>query len=842
MTVYSYEEAFKASLEYFQGEELSAKVFIDKYSLRDENNNLLEDTPDKMHRRLAKEFARIESSKFKKPLTEDEIYDLFKNYGQVLPQGSVISAIGNPYQFITSSNCYVLTTPIDCYNSILDTDKELVNISKRRGGVGIDLSNLRPANSPTKNSARTSTGIVSWMERYSNSIREVGQAGRRGALMLTLSVHHPDIEKFVTVKNDKTKVTGANISVRLSDEFLTAVQENNEYEQRFPVDSKTPKISNQVSAKSIWDLIVKNAHAMAEPGLLFWDNIIRESPADCYPDFQTRSTNPCSELPLSENDSCRLMAINLFSCVKNPFTPESSYDFEKLDQLAYTTQRLMDDLIDLELECIDRIIEKINSDPENSTVKASEANLWFKIRDACSNGRRTGLGITALGDTLAALNIKYGSNESIQVTEKIYQTLKFGAYQSSVDMAKEIEPFLCWDKELEKDNQFLNRFKYEELSLETKGVFVGITQLSYYEEMFLNGKDLHNKIQKYGRRNIALLTTAPTGTISTQASLNINGKLYFNTSSGIEPVFKTHYVRRKKGNPGDENFRTDFVDKTGDHWQEFTVYHTGVKAWMDTTGKTEIDKTCPYFGATAEEINWKQRVKLQAAAQKHIDHAISSTINLPNNVTESEVAIIYETAWKEGLKGITVYRNGCRDGVLIDVVASPTKIIRTDAPKRPKELPCDVHHISVKGTAYFVLIGLFNGIPYEIMAGKNNCINKKVKQGVIKKIKRGLYNAIFDDGSVLEDIVSHSEAEEEAVTRLVSTSLRHGASINFLQEQLLKTKADLTSFAKAIARSLKHYIEDGKKVTGANCSECGGDLIYSEGCSKCQQCLASKCG
>jgi ribonucleoside-diphosphate reductase alpha chain len=617
--MYSYEEALKTSMEYFQGSELSAKVFVDKYALRDKENNLLESNPDQMHRRLAKEFARIEATKFKNPYTEDFIYNLFKNYSVIIPQGSPIMGIGNPYSYVTLSNCYVLTTPEDSYNSILMTDRELVNISKRRGGVGINLSKLRPAGSSTNNAARTSTGIESWMERYSNSIREVAQNGRRGALMLTLSVHHPDIETFITIKNDKTKVTGANISVMLTDEFLNAVKKNEEFELRFPVDSSTPTVSKKVNAKKIWDLIIKNAHAMAEPGLLFWDNIIKESPADCYKEqgFETKATNPCSEIPLSELDSCRLMAINLFSCVINPFEKDAKYDYKLLYLYSQIAQRLMDDLIDLELECIDKILKKIKNDPESETIKREEYDLWYNIRQNCVIGRRTGLGPTVLGDTLAALGIKYGSNESIGIVEEIYKTLKFGAYQSSVDIAKELGPFICWDKDLEKDNLFLNRFKEE-----TKLLTEQKSSRDYIDA--LNGHEIWSDMRKYGRRNIALLTTAPTGTISTQASIKVGDKLYFNTTAGIEPLFKTHYTRRKKGNPGDKNFKSDFVDQKGDHWQEFEVYHSGVQAWMDITGKDKIDKTCPYFNCTAEEINWVQRVKLQAAAQKHIDHAISS--------------------------------------------------------------------------------------------------------------------------------------------------------------------------------------------------------------------------
>jgi ribonucleoside-diphosphate reductase alpha chain len=673
------------------------------------------------------------------------------------------------------------------------------------------------------------------MERYSNSIREVGQDGRRGALMLTLSVHHPDIETFINIKNDATKVTGANISVRLTDEFLKAVDNDEEYELRFPVDSKKPTYTRKIKAKDIWNKIVNSAWNRAEPGLLFWDNIIRESPTDCYELFVTISTNPCSEIPLSAYDSCRLISINLMSFIVNAFTKNAYFDYNMFYQTVMIAQRLMDDLVDLELECIDKILAKIEADPESKTVKSVERELWQKVRQSCIGGRRTGLGTTALGDCLAAINVKYGSNESISVVDRIYKTLKFGSYRSSVDMAKELGPFPEWNWESEEDNPFINRIKDETVFFDIPWEDHGCQ----IDNFIVSGAELYADIKKYGRRNVANLTNAPTGTISTQAGYQINNKWYHNTTSGIEPLFKTHYTRRKKGNPGDDNFRVDFKDQNGDCWMEFPVYHKGVEAWMNVTGNTEITDDCPYKGATAEEIDWIQRVKLQAAAQKHIDHAISSTINLPENVSKEEVAKIYKEAWKSGLKGITVYRDNCRTGVLI--TKQPEKVQNVD---RPKELPCDVYHLTSKGTQYFVLIGLLDSKPYEIFAGKNGFLDKSVKSGkIIRKAKR-MYKAVFDDADSTElcPITQSCSDHEETITRLTSALLRSGADIHLIVEQLEKVHGDMTSFAKIVARALKKYIKDGTKVDGEECPECNKkELIRSEGCKKCTSCGWTAC-
>jgi len=603
---YSYEEALEKSIEYFGGNELPAKVFLDKYALRNKELQLLESTPDEMFHRVATELERIEKKKFKTPMTYDEIMSYIKGFERIIPQGSPLSGIGNPYQFVTISNCYVVESPVDSYAGIMKTDEEIVQISKRRGGVGTDISHLRPSGTSTTNAARTSTGIIPFAERFSNTIREVGQSGRRGALMLTLSIHHPEVLDFAKCKRDLTKVTGANISIRLSNEFLQAVKDGTEYEMRWPVDSKEPEISKMVDAREVWMEIVENAHATAEPGLLFWDNIINESPADCYADFgyRTTSTNPCGELPLCPYDSCRLLLLNLYSYVKNPFTNKSYFDFDAFYADAQIAQRFMDDLIDIEIEMIDKIINKIKTDPELETVKSRELELWHKMKKACSNGRRTGTGITALGDTIAALGYKYGSNKSIDVTEEIYKTLKLGVYRSSVDMAKELGPFEVWDYELEKKNAFLKRIKEEDSQL--------------YADM-----------KKYGRRNIACLTTAPAGTVSIESQ----------TTSGIEPVYMLTMIRRKKVNPNDEGVRVDYRDQSGDCWQEFEVFHPKLKVWKEITGKTDI-KESPWYGCCAEDINWQNRVKLQSAAQKHVDHSISSCIT-SDSLIETDSGLFY---------------------------------------------------------------------------------------------------------------------------------------------------------------------------------------------------------
>jgi ribonucleoside-diphosphate reductase alpha chain len=792
-----YNEAYDSTVAYFDGDELAAKVFLDKYALRNKQDELLEKTPEDMHWRLAKEIARIEKEKFKKPLSEQEIFDCFDKFKRIVPQGSIMYGLGNPYQYASLSNCFVAECPKDSYGGILYTDEQLVQISKRRGGVGIDISNLRPNGTPTTNAAKTSTGILSFMDRYSHSIREVGQSGRRGALILTLSVHHPEIQSFITSKNNKEKVTGANISIRLTDEFFKAVENDEDYEQRWPVDSTTPTILHKVNARKIWLEIIHNAWLSAEPGLLFWDNILNESIPDCYANlgFKTVSTNPCAELILCELDSCRLLLLNTYSYVKNPFTTSAKFDFESFYNDVQLAQRFMDDIIDLELEHINRIIQKIIADPEDPKIKERELNLWKGISKKCEDGRRTGTGVTAIGDTLAALGFTYGSHHSVKKVSKIYQTLKFGCYRASVDMAKELTPFPIFNSALEKDNPFIERLKSEEIS---------------FNNTTIKGKSIWKDMQQYGRRNIALMTTSPAGSVS----------LLTQTTSGIEPLFQPIYIRRKK--ISDPNIKEDFTDKTGDRWQNYTVNHPKTKDWMSATGKNMMDEL-PW--KCADDIDWKQRIKLQAAAQQHTDHSISSTVNVPADTEEWEIEEIYNEARTSGLKGITVYRQGCRDGVLVDIDQS-------DKQTRPKELECDVYHISVKGTEYFVLVGLWkDSSPYEVFAGKNGCMNKKIKKGKIIRKRKNTYKFVSDDGDTeLSPITAVMCDMEETISRLTSGLLRTGADMNFIVDQLEKVggdKEELHNFGKCLARSLKKYIRD--------------KLVRISGCPSCVLCGYSKC-
>lgn len=889
--IYSYEEAMIASTQYFKGNELAAKVFLDKYALRDNDDNLVEATPDQMHRRIAKEFARIEKKKFKTPLTEEYIYSLLENFGKIIPQGSPMYGIGNQHQIISLSNCFVIPSPEDSYAGICKADEELAQIAKRRGGDGVDIATLRPSGSVTHNAARTSTGTIPIMGRYSNTIREVGQNGRRGALMISTSIHHPesvipwdsakDGEEFMTTikdkdygefeisskfynpkridfatcKYDKTKVTGANISIRLSDEFLNAAVAGKKFEQRWPIDSKNPTVSKMIDARACWEKIIYSAWRTAEPGVLFWDNIIRESPADCYAaqGFRTISTNPCGEIPLSAYDSCRLLVLNLFAFVKNPFTKDAYFDFEEFYKIAKVAQRLMDDLVDLEEECILKVIAKVESDPEAADVKVRELNLWQNVLIACRNGRRTGTGITALGDTIAALNKEYGGFEGINMTEQIYKTLKFAAYESSIDMAEEIGAFPVWNHEQEKDNAFLNRIKEEFCDLGRSNLSIEAAR------KFISGAALWERMKKVGRRNIALLTTAPTGSVSLLTKL-VNT---FGSSSGIEPQFDiTPYTRKKKGNPGDKNFRSDSVDQNGDHWMHFEVYCSSLQDWKDITGETDYKKS-PWWGNCANNLDWKKRVELQAAAQKHVDHSISSTVNLPSDVTYEKVMEIYEAAWKSGCKGITVYRDGCRSGVLVRKTETKKELTeadidlygeflkatigkgvpRTNAPKRPQNLPCDVHHIKVKGEDYFILVGLLGGDPYEVFAGKNGFIPKAAKVGTLMKMKRGHYKLILDDGTEISSVAEHINDEEEAITRMASMSLRHGVDIAYLVHQLEKvnSKEDMSAFYKALCRALKKYIKEGVKISGDECPECKGILVRESGCAICKSCGWSAC-
>ena len=811
MTI-TYEQALEETKTYFAGDELAAKVFVDKYALRNENGELLESTPDQLHQRLAKEFARIEK-KYDNPLSEEEIYEQFKGFKKIVPQGSPMSAIGNPYQIQSASNCFVIPSPKDSYGGILFSDQEQAQIMKRRGGVGFDISNIRPKGVNTKNAAKTTDGISVFMERFSNTCREVAQNGRRGALMLTISCHHPEIKTFINIKKDKKKVTGANISIRLTDEFMKAVKADTEVQLRWPVDSTTPTVTKMVKAKEIWDEIVSAAWESAEPGLLFWDNIMKNGPADIYEEFRSVSTNPCGEITLSPYDSCRLMVVNLSTFVKNPFTDKAKFDYTDFSKTVQIAQRLMDDMIDIELEQIDKILNKIEKDPEDKNIKKIELDLWNNIKKACINGRRTGLGITALGDALAALNIQYGSPESIKKTDAIYKSLAINAEKSSCQMAKDRGAFPAFDRALEKGHPFITRLLDQD-------------------------EELASLYKKHGRRNISTTTTAPVGSVS----------MLTQTTSGIEPTFALSYNRKKKILSSDTLTKVSFVDAMGDKWQEFPVYHHGLQQWANINGKTTEDANkSPYFKATSADIDWVASVDIQAAAQKWISHSISKTCNLPSTATKEMVAQVYMRAWESGCKGFTVYRDKCRDGVLTTNEAKKdetVKIVKTHAPKRPKDLNCDVFHIKVKGQEYFVIVGLWeDGTPYEIFAGKNGIISKTVKHGKLTKKARGEYCCAFDDGSEACNIANFITDEQEAITRLASFGLRHGGDISFLVHQLEKTTGTLDSFAKVLVRVLKKYIKDGTKIYGETCKSCNGtNLVRVEGCLTCLDCGSSKCG
>jgi len=817
----NFEKVYEESLEYFNGDELAASVFATKYALQDGGCNYLETSPDQMHRRLAKEFARIEQ-KYDNPIEEEEIYSLFKGFKYVIPQGSPMAGVGNDHRIQSLSNCFVVESPQDSYGGILKTDQEQVQIMKRRGGVGFDISTIRPQGLPTSNAAKTTDGIGVFMERFSNSCREVAQGGRRGALMLTISVHHPDVLTFVRIKRDLKKVTGANISVRLTDEFMDAIEADIDYELRFPVEQDSDRVVTETtSAREVWDQIIESAHDSAEPGLLFWDNVLRYTPAQIYKDegFHTISTNPCSEITLSAYDSCRLLLLNLTSFVDDPFTTDAVFNYEEFGDKVIKAQRLMDDLVDLEVECIDKILAKITSDPEEQDVKRPEFDLWQKIRRAALDGRRTGLGITGLGDALAMLNLQYGSEASIEETGSIYRQLALSAYESSCYLARERGPFGVYDFEKEQGHPFMERLFNASPAL----------------------RDLH---KRYGRRNIALTTTAPCGSVSTLTQ----------TTSGIEPAYKLEYTRRKKINPDDPDATVDFVDAMGDKWQEFQVYHHGFSKWMAVTGGTAA-KDSPYFGSTATEIDWAAAIDLQAAAQKWVCHAISKTINLPADVSIDEVKKVYWEGWKRGLKGVTVYRDGSRSGVLISKEENDTPGFKSHcAPKRPQILDCEIHHTTVKGEDWTILVGLMDGRPYEIMGGLQQYIEipKKYKYGELLKhsykSKDSRYDLVIErngDQLAVKDIVKmFDNPNHSAFTRTISLALRHGAKIQYVVEQLQKDReADMFSFAKVTARVLKKYIANGTKVSMHVCENCSSDgsLVYQEGCMMCTACGYSKC-
>ena len=839
---FTYEQAYEATLKYFDGDELAARVWANKYALKDSYGNYYELTPDDMHRRLAREISRIEK-KYPNPMSEDEIFDLIKKFKYIVPQGSPMSGIGNDFQVGSLSNCFVIGldgTP-DSYGGVIKVDEEQVQLMKRRGGVGHDLSHIRPKSSPVKNSALTSTGLVPFMERYSNSTREVAQDGRRGALMLSVSIKHPDSEAFIDAKMTEGKITGANVSVRIDDEFMNAVVNGEKYEQKYPIDAAEPKYTKEVDASAIWAKIIHNAWKSAEPGVLFWDTIIKESVPDCYADlgFKTISTNPCGEIPLCPYDSCRLLAMNLYSYVKDPFTENASFDYELFKTHVAAAQRIMDDIIDLEMEKIDKILEKIESDPETEEVKKTERHLWEKIRAKTLKGRRTGVGTTAEGDMIAAMGLTYGTEEATEFSINIHKTLAVAAYGSSVKLAKDRGAFEIFDAEREKNNPFINRIKDAAPEV--------------YEEML-----------KYGRRNIACLTIAPTGTTS----------LMTQTTSGIEPVFLPVYKRRRKINPNDPDARVDFTDESGDCFEEYIVYHPKFTTWMKVKGievksdytQEELDeilKLSPYYKATSNDVDWLAKVRMQGGVQKWVDHSISVTINLPADVSESLVNDLYVEAWKSGCKGCTVYRDGSRAGVLVSTkkeepkchyIANEEHIL-----KRPIELEADVIRFQNNKEKWIAFVGLIDGRPYEIFTGLADD-----EEGIFcpKSVNKGKIIKAFDENgnkhydfqfinkrgykTTIEGLSDKFNPEFWNYAKLISGVLRYGMPI----DQVLKLVGSLELDSKSIntwkmgvERALKKYLPNGMKASGQTCPNCGQEtLIYQEGCLICTSCGTSKCG
>jgi ribonucleoside-diphosphate reductase alpha chain len=806
--MYQPEDVFNESLQYFNGDELATNVFIDKYILRDNDGNIMERTPDDMHRRLASEFARVEK-KFggDRALSEEEIYEQFKNFKYIVPQGSPMYGVGNNYKAISLSNCVVVKSPDDTMSSIMDTGKDLANLYKRRCGVGLDISTLRPDGATVSNSAGTSSGAWSFADLYSLVTRMVGQAGRRGALMITMDVRHPDIEKFITMKRDLTKVTGANISIKLIDVFLNAVSEDEDFVLRFPVDSDKPTHTRTVKAKELWDLIVDCATETAEPGILMWDNITNYMPAESYADvgFKTVSTNPCSEIPLSAYDSCRLISINLKHFISDRFTDNAKFNFKLLKEVAHKAMRLSDDLVELEIEKLAKI--KTVCDDK------SEKDLWNKLLKACKDGRRTGLGTHGLADALANMCIPYDSDEALVLVDKIYKTIKESAYEESVELAKERGAFSVFNWDKEKDNKYIKSLP----------------------------KRIRDSIEEFGRRNISILTNAPTGSVS----------LVSQTSSGLEPVYKNTHIRRKKINRDSGNTHVDFVDNMGDKWQEFEIFHHNVSDWLKRNMDTSEKLNIPDFFTESDNIDWMKRVEIQGIIQSHLDHAISSTINLPSDTKPELVGKIYMEGWRKGLKGITVYRDGARSGVLVSE-KDKDSVETKDAPKRPDMLECDIHSASVKGEKWIILVGLMDGKPYEVFGGlsENVEIPAKYKKGTIIKASSNKTTANRYDlklnGLKINNITKMFDNPLYQVhTRMVSLGLRHGVKPSFLVEQLQKDPDnDLTSFSKVLARVLKKYIEDGTKVTSDKvCPTCGSEaLVYQEGCVTCKNCGFAKCG
>lgn len=844
---YTPEEIKKASFEFFQGDDLATMVWSTKYALKDSFGNVYELTPDDMHRRLAREIARVEK-KYANPISEDELFELFRNFKYIVPQGSPMTGIGNEYQVASLSNCFVIgfDGDSDSYGAIIKIDEEQVQLMKRRGGVGHDLSHIRPKGSPVKNSALTSTGIVPFMERYSNSTREVAQDGRRGALMLSVSIKHPDSESFIDAKMESGKVTGANVSVRIDDNFMNAALNNTPYTQQYPINSDNPTYTTEANANEIWKKIIHNAWRSAEPGILFWDTIIRESVPDCYADlgYKTVSTNPCGEIPLCPYDSCRLLAINLYSYVQNPFTAEAYFDFELFAKHVKIAQRIMDDIIDLEMEKIEAIMAKIKSDPEDDDIKLTEIQLWEKIKKKTSEGRRTGVGTTGEGDMLASLGFRYGTDEATDFSETVHKAVALAAYRSSVDMAKERGPFAHYDTKREANNPFIQRLREADPAL--------------YKDM-----------AEYGRRNIACLTIAPTGTTSIMTQ----------TTSGIEPVFMPVYTRRRKVNPNDKNSRVDYVDESGDSWEEYVVFHHKFVTWMECNGyptakhysKDEIEdlvKKSPYYKATANDVDWLKKVQMQGRIQKWVDHSISVTINLPNDATEELVGKLYEEAWRCGCKGVTVYRDGSRSGVLIastekkeEKKEEKTICFPTDEKHfiRPKELKCDVVRFQNSKDKWIAFVGLKDGRPYEIFTGladdeEGILLPKTVVEGKIIKTVDEAGNKRYDFQftnkrgfkTTVEGLSHKFDKEFWNYAKLISGVLRYGMPIDQVLKLVSGLQLDsesINTWKVGVERALKKYIPDGTQVSEQTCPSCGQkSLIYQEGCLTCNNCGFSRCG
>ena len=843
---YTFDEAFRASMEYFGGDELAARVWANKYALKDSFGNIFEQTPTDMHWRIAREVARIENH-YPNPLTEQQVFELLDHFRYIVPAGSPMTGIGNDHQVASLSNCFVigLDGDADSYGAVMLMDEEQVQLMKRRGGVGHDLSQLRPKGTPVNNSALTSTGVVPFMERFSNSTREVAQDGRRGALMLSISVKHPDSEAFIDAKMQEGKITGANVSVKLDDEFMQCAIDGKEYTQKFPIDSDAPIVTKKADAKKLWEKIVHNAWKSAEPGVLFWDTILRESIPDCYADlgFRTVSTNPCGEIPLCPYDSCRLLSVNLYSYVVNPFTPEAYFDLDLFKKHVALAQRIMDDIVDMEMEKIDKIIEKVKSDPQADVVKETELHLWQKIKRKSAMGRRTGVGITAEGDMLAAMNLRYGTQEATDFSVEVHKTLALAAYRSSVVMAKERGAFEVYDSEREKNNPFINRIREAEPEL--------------YADML-----------KYGRRNIACLTIAPTGTTS----------LMTQTTSGIEPVFMPVYKRRRKVNPTDTDVHVDFVDESGDSFEEFIVFHHKFLTWMKINGydtekrytQEELDQLVeksPYYKATANDVDWLMKVRMQGAIQKWVDHSISVTINLPNSVDEQLVNRLYVEAWRSGCKGCTVYRDGSRSGVMIAVEKKDKKKAEekhiceppTVTEVRPKELECDVVRFQNNKEKWVAFVGLLDGYPYEIFTGLQDdeegiSLPKSVNKGkIIKKIDENgkkRYDFQFENKrgykTTVEGLSEKFNPEYWNYAKLISGVLRYRmpiANVIKLVGQLQMDSQSINTWKIGVERALKKYIVDGTEAKGQKCPVCGQEtLVYQEGCLICKNCGSSRCG